>query len=192
MLKRQRPSSPPLSIPSVPLVEDPFPLVRRDVKRRRVFPPSLDGKSRGWATQGDHDEDEDEEDLSLAEEQDGNRTTCATNSTEYKQVNNVLYELHTLHQHRVLFSSAHVSGSQSSLSQHTPESPQSTPDAHGDALAFKTITAPYPENPGHDNIGSASYQKPHLSHEEVYRVTQRYEDTNRSLLYLPISQHSLS
>uniref|UniRef100_A0A8H7YBW7 Uncharacterized protein n=1 Tax=Psilocybe cubensis TaxID=181762 RepID=A0A8H7YBW7_PSICU len=190
MLKRQRPASPPIPSSSVPVVSDtPADLIERHTKRRRTLPPVLDGSHRGWATEprtsaddedeyySDDEEDEQESDFQRQQQQ---------LQSEYKSTNNMLRELHTLHQHRLLFS------------------PQATSDTRASPL---TVIKPYQ----HQQLLQSPIKglMPHLSErlqtpqqqltststparidstkrthtdplsEELTRVSERYESTNR-------------
>ncbi|KAF5377543.1 hypothetical protein D9615_005193 [Tricholomella constricta] len=186
MLKRQRPASPPPSMPTVPLLVHPLPFdmeARRDLKRRRVFPPSLDGNSRGWgvpipASGCDDDDDEYMSNEDEPVERNGDRSAWPAHSSEYKAANNVLHELHTLQQHRLLFSSSCTSTSHIPVNDRSSVNP-SNPDAHD--MRSKMLTAPRPlapiKDPAFDTSGSAGS---HPSEDEIIRVTERYEDTNRS------------
>lgn len=107
MLKRQRPSSPLPSSSSVPQglpSEDVINI--RDLKRRRIAPPSLDGQARGWDSSNSQSlEDENEEECVEADEQEeGDEPGLAQSSNvEYTMVNSVLKEIHILQKHRQLF-----------------------------------------------------------------------------------------
>ncbi|KAG6832214.1 hypothetical protein H0H92_004179 [Tricholoma furcatifolium] len=161
MLKRQRQPSPPLPISSIPLIEDPFPLARRDVKRRRVLSQPLDGISREWTQTYDHD-DEEEENITHDDDQAEGCGAREAFATEYKERNNVLRELHTLSQHRLLFASDY---------QNTPSSPHSNYE-NQDSAPYKLRTSLRTDGTGDDLSQSHSSM-------ELRRVTQRYEDTNR-------------
>lgn len=115
MLKRQRPISPTPTFSSVPIViADSF--VERDTKRRRTLPPVLDGACRGWAQAPlsiNNEEDDGEEDYISDDEKENTTTNCSINCSQqqpgdkagYTSTNSFLRELHTLQQHRLLFSS---------------------------------------------------------------------------------------
>lgn len=160
MLKRQRPSSsqPPAS-PSVPqntLAEDIIDI--RDLKRRRVAPPSLDGQTRGWhPLSSNAAEDEDEEDYTETDGQCGKNEAQGAQllNVEYAAVNSVLKEIHILHKHRQLFS---------------PLSPaQITHDSTPHSLIDEART---------------TYLLPEVrtSSEEFIRVYEHYEDSNKLVL----------
>ncbi|KAG6891422.1 hypothetical protein C0992_007201 [Termitomyces sp. T32_za158] len=114
MLKRQRLPSPPSFLPSIPLVDEPYSDAMRDVKRRRI----LDGTSKGWAVPDSPDDDDDEGYISHHENPTQPHAELAgKGSANYKQTNTVLQELHTLHQHRLLFAS-YASSSQAPTHSH--------------------------------------------------------------------------
>ena len=132
MLKRQRPVSPTPTFSSVPLViADPSAdFVGRDMKRRRTLPPVLDGACRGWAQAPlsiNNEEDDGEEDYISDDEIKNVVPNCSINcgltqqqqpgdKTGYTSTNSFLRELHTLQQHRLLFSSPPPPGSASASS----------------------------------------------------------------------------
>ena len=197
MLKRQRQTSPPPpSSSSVPLISnDPVADMierERDSKRRRTLPPSLDGAARGWAkpeiTEGyDDDQEEqysDEEDAVYDYRPTRNQVTLA--SAEYKSTNTMLRDLHTLHQHRLLFSSP------------SPAMPHITPtklDYHSthDASNMsyrspsKTYMQPQPERlrPSYPSVElEKGLQLERNVPEEAEIVNERYENTNKCVVQL--------
>jgi len=193
MLKRQRPVSPPPSHHTIPLVADPLPFRTdpgRDFKRRRVLPPSLDGHSRGWGVPDPADGADDDEEYVASEgeavEGNDDRSAWAEHTSEYQKANNVLHELHALHQHRLLFSS----NSHLSLPQRSPLEPSTLGTHHHDRHS-KMIMPQRPvmqtKDPAFDPSGSG-YSGSHSSKDEVHRVTERYGDTNRLLGSLFLSR----
>ena len=100
MLKRQRPATPP--IPSMPLWAEPSPLdsimVEREHKRRRTTSATpLDAPWKDWNNRLH----------AIANCVDIGRegqVSPEPSSSEYKSANAALRELHTLQQHRLLFS----------------------------------------------------------------------------------------
>ncbi|KAG5648162.1 hypothetical protein DXG03_006116 [Asterophora parasitica] len=186
MLKRQRQSSPP---PSIPLIEDPFPFqditeARRNSKRRRVLPPSLDGNSRGWGVFAPPSQDNDEDEEYVSEEDEGtedngDRSRWAPYLSEYKDANNVLNELHTLQQHRLLFSSGHASSQVNDSSVAILSSPGSHHENTYLLSKIHPTHRPLAEikDPAFDTAHSAGPRHPK---DEVIRVTERYGDSNRS------------
>jgi len=203
MLKRQRQSSPlpHSSSSSIPLVSDgAIDLIERNTKRRRTLPPVLDGTARGWNTNsssnnykhgGMHRNREDE--YISEEEDDWNEDQESLpfdsqyrhhqhHQSEYKSANNLLRELHTLNQHRLLFSSS---------------SPSSTTHPH-DMHASSANAMQHLQQPVTD-LGRTYMTLPldllqpsqkftpiekstdtrELSTKEVDCVTERYEHTNK-------------
>ncbi|KIK71263.1 hypothetical protein GYMLUDRAFT_52379 [Collybiopsis luxurians FD-317 M1] len=84
----------------------------REIKRRRVQPPVLDGQMRGWGTPQDilyedFDEEDDGEEDVIEDEQPltSDSAVLAVNSP-YRSANGFLHELHTLQRHRLLFTSS--------------------------------------------------------------------------------------
>ena len=78
----------------------------RSTKRRRTLPPVLDGAQRGWAKSLEDDEEEDDEyddDDNYGNHPSPLDTQAA--QSEYQTTNSMLRDLHTLHQHRLLFAS---------------------------------------------------------------------------------------
>ena len=176
MLKRQRPSSPlPVAhatIPeSLPISSDPS--SNHDVKRRRIFAPSLDGSSRGWGGSSVASGDEEDEDDIIM---DGRSPTPQPNPLQsslesagtYKLANSLLHDLHAEQQHRRMMSSA------SNLN------PQSAPCfSHGWSepvpLARKLsfVIHPVPQ----DVLAAGVKDRPRC--EEDVSVYERYEQRNR-------------
>lgn len=175
MLKRQRPSTPPSFVPSTPFVDESLDATR-DVKRRRILPPSVDGKSRGWAIMDSPDDNDDEGYIPYHENpvQLHAGLTGTFGSADYKQTNTVLQELHTLHQHRLLFASNASSSQASSHSHCLTQYAQS----NYDDVPTKAVTTSQPEVSGCDH-STSTHPNSHLS-TELQRVTQRYGDMNRS------------
>ncbi|KAF8971568.1 hypothetical protein BDZ97DRAFT_1251631 [Flammula alnicola] len=189
MLKRQRPPSPSSS--SIPFINDsPADLIERNSKRRRTVPPVLDGTARGWAAPRENEEEEDytysdhEVDI-VAPRHDYQQQA----PSQYKSTNTMLRELHTLHQHRLLFATSTVA--HNSDTNATITSP--------------LYPAPYPRHatpekghlqPQHDRLRTAHVsplidkgsQVNDTSMEEVNRVTERYEGTNKFLGSLFLSR----
>lgn len=202
MLKRQRPISPPPTFSSVPLViADPF--VERDTKRRRTLPPVLDGACRGWAQAPlsiNNEEDDGEEDY-ISDEDKDITPNCSINCSltqqqpgdkaRYTSTNSFLRELHTMQQHRLLFSSP-------------PPSPSASASSYlsGSNLKDATQSLSYHSPPikGHFNMslqlpierqrvsphtsptptGKLSQQQSHgFPIDEIHSVTERYEGTNK-------------
>ncbi|KAM6497915.1 hypothetical protein JOM56_005863 [Amanita muscaria] len=161
MLKRQRPATPP--IPSLPLLEEPSPLdamvMEREYKRRRTTSTSItpqDDHLKGRASSP-----------RPAVSQSGNfkeDTEIAVDS-QYKSANSILRELHTLHQHRLLFTGALPGHGVPFQSSSVPPSSQSKSDGSS-SLEHCKQTQSETESPCQD---------------EQNQVKERYEDTNRLL-----------
>ena len=98
MLKRQRPTTPP--IPSMPLRADPSPLdsmmTEREHKRRRTT--SITPLDTPWKDWGNKLQ-------AIANHADNCEASPEPTDSEYKIANGTLRELHTLQQHRLLFTS---------------------------------------------------------------------------------------
>lgn len=181
MLKRQRPSSPlPVAhatLPeSLPISSDPS--SNHDVKRRRIFAPSLDGSSRGWGGSSVASGDEEDEDDIIM---DGRSPTPQPNPLQsslesagaYKLANSLLHDLHAEQQHRRMMSSA------SNLNLNGPN-PQSAPCFSHDwsspvLLARKPsfVIHPVPQ----DVLTAGVKNRPRC--EEDVSVYERYEERNR-------------
>jgi len=191
MLKRQRPSSPTPSKLSVPLLDSsPMDIMGPDSKRRRTLPPVLDGPSRGWRRPEGNDSElydlEGYSDDELLESEQTRVDDSGIDSAEYKSANSVLRELHTLYQHRLMFSSTNPSFNGPA------RSPQSQPtsnvyNAPIQHATFQPVISEQPKGlsyPGNPvNPGNRQMLK-----NEVHCVTERYENTNRYLGNLFLSR----
>ncbi|KAF9042098.1 hypothetical protein BJ165DRAFT_1529554 [Panaeolus papilionaceus] len=234
MLKRQRPASPP-PIPTfseTPFITDPVDLglIERHHKKRRTLPPSLDGSSRGWAKPHEHhlarfDDDDEEYYESDEDEFEQNRDALSRGNPEfipsqqahyaspYKSTNQLLRELHTVNQHRLLFASpvqnlglssylaASGSGLQhqfgNALLQNQSYLYQQQQQPLLQPLQFDNASSHQPSNSPSGGMLSPRRQEWHRSvdskedgviSEEVSRVTERYENTNRLLGSLFLSR----
>lgn len=212
MLKRQRQVSPTPTFSSVPLViADPYAdFAGRDTKRRRTLPPVLDGVCRGWAHAPlfiNNEEDDGEEDyisddeienivpnssinFSLTQQQPGDKAG-------YTSANSFLRELHTLQQHRLLFSSPPPSHSPSastspflcdSNSKDTAHSYHSPPikDHFTHGLPLQ-LPIERPQVSSHmsstPSTAKLSQQQSHgFPIDEIHSVTEHYEDTNKYVI----------
>jgi len=185
MLKRQRAPSPPLHSSSVPLISDtPSDLTERKAKRSRTQPPVLDGASRGWArpleTPSEDEEDylSDDEIETLASSYPSQQQQS---QSEYKSSNTLLRELHTLQQHRICFSSSSTAQN-TALSNSLPHLTISNRHADKVPLLQQERLRPaflsVPIEKGYQDDGIAT--------DEVNRVTERYEGTNKCVLFLNI------
>ncbi|KAI0067880.1 hypothetical protein BV25DRAFT_1987532 [Artomyces pyxidatus] len=201
MLKRQRPTSPPPSIPDIALLpSDPSTpdLSHHAMKRRRVFAPSLDGPSRGWGPPVDASDDGEEyldEDADMdAHHHDHHdqESQPMEGTAEYKAVNSLLHDLHAEHQYRRVLASP----SNSTLPFHTERlsSPASLfPPTHAPhaSLPFgKDVQMPHPQPPfrlGYAasakdiHLDSFASLEPGVTIDESLRVQERYESSNRLL-----------
>jgi len=180
MLKRQRPASPLPSTSDTPVAVDSFAFdpETRHLKRPRVIPPSPDGACPSWDPYNDNHSNEDEDYIEEQGERDANGPTYAD---EYKQVNNVLRELHTLHQHRLLFTSP-------SLAQTPLES--SSVQGQNTHHPSKNLTfSPSPKiTPPYLDASAYSCSEDNIQKNEILQVTERYGDTNRLLGSLFLSR----
>jgi len=166
MLKRQRPASPPPSMPTIPLVDDPpFETSVRpshQSKRRRLLPPVLDGQVRGWGKiDGEDGDDEDYEEYEEGSPDATHPDSRLADITGYKSVNGVLSELHELHRRRHFPSSSfnpHLSWLQPILPSCQARDKNGTPTQLQSGFSDDVVPT-----------------------DELLRVTERYEDTNRLL-----------
>jgi hypothetical protein len=182
MLKRHRPVSPPPSGPSIPFVSDPPEPHRRESKRRRILPPSLDGQARRSTFRTDEDDGEEDDDgVDLSYEHNASGSGPAHN-TEYKSANTFLHDLHALHRHRLIFSSSSPPFLQ-------PELP-STP--HFQDKSHLQPTPDYPRMPDKQDLSGMQDFGRELPFEEVESVKERYEDTNRLRQFFIRSGFSIS
>lgn len=178
----------------------------RDSKRRRVLPPVLDGDARGWAKPAyDDGEEEYESDEDIERQQDAHRNAVDAQSlSPYKSANSFLHDLHTLQRHRLMFALPMPLSTQApQYQQYTdyqknnyPQSPSkefhhslASYAAHDHVPMGKSILPLISERPrspekmaspgsGQElgDIGDS------MSVDEVQRVTERYEDTNKYVL----------
>lgn len=160
MLKRQRASSPIPSSSITPQDTSAEDIIHiRDLKRRRVAPPSLDGQTRGWTTSGSNSADENEEEYADSDGQEERNEAAQSSNAEYAAVNSVLKEIHILHKHRHLFSSS------------LP--PQSAPDE-------------FPLHFPADKNRIVSPPEVQILSDESARVYEHYEGTNRQVYVFPL------
>ena len=213
MLKRQRPVSPIPTFSSVPLVmADPF--VGRDTKRIRTLPPVLDGACRGWAHAPlsiNNEDDDGEEDYISEDETKNIVPNCSINCSltqqqpgdkaGYTSTNSFLRELHTLQQHRLLFSSpppppsASVSsflcGSNSKDIAHPSSySGYHSPPIKGHFNGPLQLPTERPRVSSHTSLTPTAKLSQQQSHgfpiDEVHSVTEHYEGTNKYALITDI------
>ncbi|KAG7099449.1 hypothetical protein E1B28_001300 [Marasmius oreades] len=181
MLKRPRPHSPLLLTSNFPMTGS-LDVILPTAKRRRLLPDSSDHTSQ--PTRPGYDCDDDEEDFDELEQDVSN---SATVDSPYKDTNSFLYELHTLHRHRQLFSQQLLHEAQPSqrmahLLQYT----------RGDnEFPSQSVAAASPLGP--TVYPSGSFKLPLETSGsnvlfEVEAVKARYEETNRLLGSLFLSR----
>ncbi|KAF9243794.1 hypothetical protein BU15DRAFT_71916 [Melanogaster broomeanus] len=232
MLKRQRPATPPPSsldnfpscFPDTPL--RPLPHRNADptlaneprAKRRRIQPPVLDGALRGWLASnpsGPYREESDGEDsvegvddASEGHESGAPLSLSLSATDQYKHANTLLHELHTLHQHRLLFTESARDGY---LNQHSAHgiSPSTTyaqyphlrvhplglgtgnSSSHSPSTDGKFLSPEFPDRPIPPFSSQFTITRPaereyvtqpahgQVDVHEVQSVRERYEDANR-------------
>ncbi|KAF5311834.1 hypothetical protein D9619_003329 [Psilocybe cf. subviscida] len=206
MLKRQRAASPPPpSSSNIPLVSDTpgDSIAERNFKKQRTAPPSLDGRTRGWgqdqelSTEEDDGEeyyiDEDTEDMVPSPSPAGYVHPTLHAENEYKSANTVLRELHTLHQHRMLFSTAQPSGNHSTA--HLMVAHTSPPLLHGPSplrnqIGKDKMTTTWSQHPPTMTKEKTSEDDNSVLEEEATRVAERYEGLNKFVHTSVLATHS--
>ncbi|PFH50749.1 hypothetical protein AMATHDRAFT_3712 [Amanita thiersii Skay4041] len=175
MLKRQRPLTPP--IPSVPLIA-PTPLdvmmMERESKRRRTNSTSDELSRDSWHYTTCSM-------VSNAKEDTSGCASSDSSASEYKSANNMLRELHTLHQHRLLFAPTTPS------MLHTHGDSLQSPDIPPSSLKHVISSLPDPMR----LITRASSNDPEATPsliDEQAQVMEHYEETNRLLGSLFLSR----
>jgi len=204
MLKRQRPVSPTPTFSSVPLViTDPS--VGRDSKRRRTFPPVLDGACRGWAQaplSTNNEEDDGEEDYILDDEI---KNIVPINLTQqlpgdkaaYTSTNSFLRELHTLQQHRLLSSSpppppSFLCGSNPKDAAHSYSGYHSPPIKGHFNLPLQLPMERLRVSSHMSPTAKLSQQQSNgFPIDEIHSVTEHYEGTNKFLGSLFLSRRRI-
>ncbi|KAL1739457.1 hypothetical protein HDZ31DRAFT_49377 [Schizophyllum fasciatum] len=195
MLKRRRAASPPPPSHEVPLLPPSPP---RDLKRRRTQPPVLDGQQRTGAvsflpyghTADGLADDMGEEPWDEEDDENDRVSQPTVDPVEYKSANDVLYELHALQRHRLLFAPTqaatgylHRNHQQPSVAAGHPFD-QCPPSGKGVGYLLPDHRAPsHSSRPAYKN-GAAEVE---LSMEEQ-RVKERYEGANRTLGALFLSR----
>ncbi|KDQ63864.1 hypothetical protein JAAARDRAFT_189390 [Jaapia argillacea MUCL 33604] len=197
MLKRQRPATPPPApeapelVPGLSVLE----IYHRGSKRRRTSAPSLDGPSRGWGgsiDDFDDDCDDDGEDERYGFQETGAGSGQHLNHWQevagvYRNTNSVLHDLHTEHQHRIMFLSP-PSSPQVPNRQPLQPYPHQTPPAR--PLHPQKVYIPLPQesrqysgaSPSKSNLVSPSPTSVQtFGLDETQLVKERYEDANRLL-----------
>lgn len=194
MLKRQRQASPPPpSSSNIPLITAPAgdAIAERIFKKQRTAPPSLDGRIRGWGQEpelpGEDDDgedyiDDDIEDMVPLPSTAGYVHPSLHAENEYKSANTVLRELHTLHQHRMLFSTPPSSGSHSIA--HLMVAHTSPPLLHGPSplrnqIGKDRITGAWSPHSSSTAKEKSSEKDESVLEEEAHRVAERYEGLNK-------------
>ncbi|KAF8624832.1 hypothetical protein AX15_005715 [Amanita polypyramis BW_CC] len=166
MLKRQRPVTP---VPSMPLLAEPSPLdlvmMEREHKRRRTTSTTpLDEPWMDWGHSlqaiVDHANNTQKEEAEMM-------VSADPFNSEYKSANTILRELHTLHQHRLLFAESGTSFLHGSLF-HTPSLSSSPPK-----ITSPTISD-HPRGTNSSEIETSC-------NNEKTQVKERYEQRNRLL-----------
>jgi hypothetical protein len=193
MLKRQRQTSPPPSSLNIPLISD-LPsdaIAERNFKKQRTAPPSLDGRIRGWGQEpelpGEDDDGEDyiddsTEDMVPLPSTAGYAHPSLHAENEYKSANTVLRELHTLHQHRMLFSTPPSPGSHSTA--HLMVAHTSPPLLHGPSplrnqIGKERITGAWSQHSNSTAKEKSSENDDSVLEQEAHRVAERYEGLNK-------------
>jgi hypothetical protein len=191
MLKRKRPVSPPPSLPDVFVDSDPSLPGLTFHKRQRTLPPVLDGQARGWNLPSQEGVDyESDSDGSIFTEGSGNLSGDEVQAAawDYKSANSLL---HHMHQRRLVSSSSyHLSEPSRYQERHTfPSAPKSaTPNTlampHEDhAYTRDMVGAALPSH-----IGASSS----IHMDELQRVKDRYEDSNKYVFFHPLCTCSLT
>ncbi|KAK1229396.1 hypothetical protein PQX77_007573 [Marasmius sp. AFHP31] len=186
MLKRQRPPSPPPSMSSF-ATSSPLDMVLPFSKRRRVLPHSSDSPSESTRTRVHWEDDEE-----YTDEPENDNSRAVNMDSPYKETNSVLYELHTLNRHRLLFSPhqqppAQKPSSSLDSSLHANHTWSTQQELHPvAAVSFQDAQLDrHPPDHRKHLFGGNSDSNPDL---EVQFVRERYEDTNRLLGSLFLSR----
>ncbi|KAJ7786072.1 hypothetical protein B0H16DRAFT_1355206 [Mycena metata] len=174
MLKRRAISPPPGS--AIPLVSDPPDSYRRESKRRRILPPSLDGQSRRsiLPAEDEDGEEDDEDDVHLSNGRNPfgpGPSASPVHNTEYESANTFLHDLHALQRHRLIFSSS----SPPFLQPDIPAAPHTQDKSYLSPMPDFARTPDKKDPSGMHDFGCGP------SVEEVQSVKERYEDTNKLL-----------
>lgn len=138
-------------------------------KRRRTAPPLLDGVSRGWAQQ-----EEEDEDYAASDSEDDAATCPLDGSTgEYSSTNSLLRELHTLNQHRLLFSSP----TDKSRILPLPIHHHQHSSVHGSSNPILPRSKGMEDGAIQAHLSPPDYSRP--VGDEMEHVMKRYEESNR-------------
>ncbi|OCH96600.1 hypothetical protein OBBRIDRAFT_787165 [Obba rivulosa] len=200
MLKRQRPSSPIPSLPTLPgeQLGPSFESFERVTKRRRQFTPSGSGTPGNPYDDGE-DDDDDEQNV---DSEDGRseyfqgRSRWQEQAGEYKHANTLLHDLHAEQRHRMLFSSSSsfLSHSTTALQHSHTDNTTSTADMPAGHHSNQHLTSPSPPLAQSSKVVTAGlFPHSRIGSEvtddvEVQKVIQRYENTNRLLASLDLSR----
>jgi hypothetical protein len=155
-------------MPATPFLDDcPFEtMIQHQSKRRRVLPPVLDGQARGWGKSGDEDGDDEYDEYPEDPVDPTDVDGRVADAAGYKSANGVLHELHALHRRRHFLSPS---------SNPQPSWPQTN----------------HPLSQVHDkNRLRAEPPETVTPTDELLRVMERYEDTNRCDLFVLITASS--
>lgn len=195
MLKRQLPVTPPPTLLGSPsyffdslakphLTHNPNLLDVPARKRRRVEQSVPDGTVGDHSCNPYHEESSGEEDwiddANLGGHPPDPSSQSSPGGNEYMQTNSLLYELHVLNQHRLMFvNSDHRSAPLASL--RTTNIPASTPDE-------KSLITEISKCPACPADMWTSEMSPATTAHEAQSVWERYEGTNRFLGSLFLSR----
>ena len=166
MLKRPRAPSPPLMLPTTPLLP-PTCIVPRNSKRRRILPSTIEPIPQQDCnlTMHPHHEDSISNNIECRGLQELQYTTSHPDLAKdpYKLANSLLHELHVLQCHRLAFSPS--------------RSEENLPWSH-EVPRVMTLDRPHGA-PEHPTARVSSDVRTFLPEAEVLYVTEQYEDTNR-------------
>ncbi|KAI1797683.1 hypothetical protein LXA43DRAFT_1176993 [Ganoderma leucocontextum] len=190
MLKRQR-STPSFVPDAYPPQEPSIDMSERVVKRRRHFPPPQSqsrapdkGKAPWRGGESDGEEDVDVDEQAAGRSAPSEYTQRLQHAGEYKHVNSLLHDLHAEQRHRMLFSTTSPPAQLPLTSHGRPHV-----DFHHPFPSAPNQLAPIAPLAPHEShrtstsfmISIPSKDASIVDHNEVKRVTQQYEDTNRFL-----------
>ncbi|ESK98430.1 hypothetical protein Moror_180 [Moniliophthora roreri MCA 2997] len=193
MLKRQRPSSPsPASFPSAESFTESTP----DAKRRRVLPPTLDGKLRGWETprychHSDCDDDDNFEEIDGEEDASGySSASTVLNDSLYKSTNDFLHQLHALQRHRLLFTQPQAGTPKTDCPRPLPypQSAPTHPSSQWQANSTRDLNHMRSPTSMEAGVDHSTHAERAEHNDETQLVRDRYEDTNRMLGSLFLSR----
>ena len=181
MLKRQRPTTPPTSLASVPppsefAETDPDSLYPHARKRRRVAAPVLDGRERGIQLDDELMDEAEEEEIDTSDTTTSTDilTHWAQQTAQYKQSNALLHQLHLEHQHRAQIALLHTLEHHHRNNNGAASSPGQLGKFQSPARLPGELTASAPIDDSR-NVNAD---------EELVQVRARYEQHNRCESYL--------